>query len=150
MTTYFSLQNFKSCFDLKIVPYIPTASRIKTLMRKMYCRIEWLFLPKNKTLKINQNRRDFIYEIFLGLRITRRFSLLALPVKFCNIVQPPLFFKGGEGEGWVNFDYLPQRGGIWKITNGGGSMVQGQVSWKEGRGLAVFLFNFFKVYRFYI
>ena len=101
LTTYFSLQNFKSCFGLKIVPYIPSASRIKTLMRKIYFRIEWLFLPKNKTLKINQNRRDFIYEIFLGLRITRRFSLLALPVKFCNIVQPPppFFLKAGRGRG---------------------------------------------------
>ena len=33
---------------------------------------------------------------------------------------------------------------------GGGSMVQGQVFFKGRGGLALFLFNFFKVYHFYI
>ena len=41
----------------------------------------------------------------------------------------PLF--KGEGGG-VNFDYLPWRGGIWKIKKGGGDMVQGQVFLKGG------------------
>ena len=40
-------------------------------------------------------------------------------------------------------------GEIWIIKKGGGSMVQGHMFLKEG-GLALFLFNFFKVYHFYI
>ena len=37
-----------------------------------------------------------------------------------------------------------------KLKKGGGSMVQGQVLLKEKEGGALFLFNFFKVYHFYI
>ena len=62
---------------------------------------------------------------------------------------PPLFLKGG-----VNFDYLPQRGGeSEKLKKGDGSMVQWLFflkGWGERRGLALPLFNFFKVYHFYI
>ena len=55
------------------------------------------------------------------------------------------FLKGGS-----KFWLPPPEEGIWKIKNGGGgSMVQGQVFIKGGR-LALFLFNFFKVYHFYI
>ena len=54
--------------------------------------------------------------------------------------------------GKVNFDYLPRRmggeGEFEKLKKGGGSMVQGQVFLK-GRGLALFLFSFSKVYHFY-
>ena len=63
---------------------------------------------------------------------------------------PPIHFKGGGGR--VNFDYLPQ-GGPENLKKGGGSMVQGQAflkEWREGGGLALFLFNFFKFYRFCI
>ena len=40
----------------------------------------------------------------------------------------------------MNFYYLPQRGGIWKLKKAGGSRG----------GQALFLFNFFKVYHFCI
>ena len=50
-------------------------------------------------------------------------------------LEPPLFLKGGG----VNFDYLPQRGEIWKIKKGGGSMVQGQVFLKGREGAGTFL-----------
>ena len=58
--------------------------------------------------------------------------------------------------------YLPQREGSKKLEKGGGNMVQGQVLLKvceyvcvfeEGEGgeeLTLFVFNFFKVYHFYI
>ena len=62
--------------------------------------------------------------------------------------RPSLFLKGRE----VNFKYLtlPQRRGeSEKLKEGGGCMGQGQVFLKEV-GLAFFLFNFFKVYHFYI
>ena len=63
----------------------------------------------------------------------------------------PLFIlKGGSR---VNFDYLPQGGGPENLKKGGGSLVQGQAflkEWREGGGLALFLFNFFKFYRFCI
>ena len=61
--------------------------------------------------------------------------------------DPPLFFETGKE---VNFDYLPQRGeGNLKNKKKGEYMVQGQVFLKGG-GLTLFLFNFFKVYHFYI
>ena len=72
---------------------------------------------------------------------------LPLDSLVCFHSLDPLLFKGGE----VNFDYLTRRGGggILKIKKVGGSMVQGQVFLK-GEGLALFLFNFFKVYHFCI
>ena len=66
-------------------------------------------------------------------------------------LNPSLFLKGG-----VNFDYLPLRRG------GGSEKFKKGVEWKygagagllkrreQGAGLALFLFNFFKVYHFYI
>ena len=39
---------------------------------------------------------------------------------------------------------------IWEILKRGGRMVQGQVFLKGGGGLTLVLFNFFKVYHFYI
>ena len=45
---------------------------------------------------------------------------------------------------------FPRDGEPEKLKKGGGSMVQGQVLLKEKEGGALFLFNFFKVYRFYI
>ena len=59
--------------------------------------------------------------------------------------HPPTFFKGG---GEVNFNYLPRRRESGNLEKGGGSMVQGQAFLKGG--LALFLFNFFKIYHFYI
>ena len=41
---------------------------------------------------------------------------------------PSPFLKGGG----VNFDYLTERGGIWKIKKGGGHIVQGLVFLKGG------------------
>ena len=60
---------------------------------------------------------------------------------------PPPILKG-PGGGGVIFDYLPWRGNSEKLKKGGGSMVQGQVLLKGV--LSLFLFNFFKVYHFYI
>ena len=60
------------------------------------------------------------------------------------IVWTPFLKVGG-----VNFDYLPQSGGSEKLKKGGGSIVQGKVFLKK-RGLALFLFNAFKVYHFHI
>ena len=59
---------------------------------------------------------------------------------------PPFFLKGGS-----EFQ-LPHSEGreSEKLKKGGGSMVQGQVFLKERGGLSLFLFNFFKVYHFYI
>ena len=49
-------------------------------------------------------------------------------VSIHNLDSPlPLFLKGEE----VNFDYLPQRGRIWKIKKETGNMMQGQVLLKE-------------------
>ena len=66
---------------------------------------------------------------------------------------PPRFFlKRGGGTGkWILIT-SQWGGGIWKIKKGGGRMVQGQVFLKDGgRGVeALSLFNFFKVYHFYI
>ena len=57
---------------------------------------------------------------------------------------PPCFKRGGG----VNFGYLSRRGDCEKFKEVGGSLVQGQVFLK--RGLALFRFNFFRVYHFYI
>ena len=54
-------------------------------------------------------------------------------------LEPP-FLKGGG----VNFDYLPQREGeSEKLKKGGGSMVQGQVVLKGGRGWCNFFYIIF-------
>ena len=62
---------------------------------------------------------------------------------------PPFFLKGGGGGGaGVNSNYHLQREGTlknfkkeWKYGAGAGLFKRG--------GLAIFLFNFFKVYHFY-
>ena len=51
----------------------------------------------------------------------------------------PPFLKRGE----VNFDYLPQRGKIWKIKKKVEVSCKGRSSWKEGAG--TFLIYFFQV-----
>ena len=56
---------------------------------------------------------------------------------------PPLFLK------WINFKYLPGEGGIWKIKKRGWKYGAG-VGLLRRKGLPLFLFNFFKVYQFYI
>ena len=57
---------------------------------------------------------------------------------------PPLFKEGG-----VNFSYLPQHGGLWKIKKAGGSMVQGQVFLKgEGRLFPIWFFSSFIIFTF--
>ena len=48
------------------------------------------------------------------------------------------------------FNYLTLRGGIGKIKKSGWKYGAGAVVPKMGGGLALFLFNFFKVYHFYI
>ena len=57
---------------------------------------------------------------------------------------PPLFLKGG-----VNFKYFPYRGDL-KIKKRGWKYGAGSHLLKGGHRLALFLFNFFKVYHFYI
>ena len=56
---------------------------------------------------------------------------------------PPSPFKRGE----VNFNYLPWRRGSEIFLKRGGSMVQGHVFLKSREGLALFLFNIFRVYQ---
>ena len=60
----------------------------------------------------------------------------------------PLSLSFFEREGRVNFEYL--EGEFWKIKKGGGSIAQEQVFLKGGGRLTLFLFNYFKVYHFYI
>ena len=60
--------------------------------------------------------------------------------------SPPSPFLKGVSK----FNYLPRRGVSEILQKGSGSMVQGQVFLKVGEGLALLLFNFFKVYHFYI
>ena len=55
---------------------------------------------------------------------------------------PPSPFKRGE----VNFNYLPWRRGSEIFLKRGGSMVQGHVFLKSREGLALFLFNIFRVH----
>ena len=69
-----------------------------------------------------------------------RISAKVIPTK----ARTP-FLKQGK----VNFDYLPRRRESEKLKKGGGSTMQGQVFLKGGEGLTL-LFNFFKVYHFYI
>ena len=59
-----------------------------------------------------------------------------------SLDSPPLKKEG------VNFNYLPRSGESEKLKKGNGSMVQGQVFLKGA--LTLLLFNFFKVYHFYI
>ena len=70
--------------------------------------------------------------------------LFAFGIKMIIVRSPPLFSKGGGSKFWLP----PTEGGIWKIKEGGGNMVQGQVFLKaEGRP-TLFLSNFFEVYHF--
>ena len=67
---------------------------------------------------------------------------------YITIVRTPLFKGGSE----FQIPHL-EGGKSEKFKKGGGSMVQGQVFLKDGgvgsAGLALFLFNFFKVHHFY-
>ena len=64
------------------------------------------------------------------------------PIVSPHSVIPPSRSPFLKGE--VNFDYLPRSGGIRKTKKRGGSMR----GWRGG--VTLFLFNFFKVYHFYI
>ena len=86
------------------------------------CLRQKLFHLKN--FKVTGRQKEFIFSTIN--------PIVSTPHPPC---RPP-FLKE-----WVNFDYFPRRGRIWKIR--GGSMG----GW---RGETLFLFNFFKVYHFYI
>ena len=88
----------------------------------------------NLMINFTAQKREYWHKTFVMLS---RFWPLR------GIVRIPLF-KGGE----VNFDYLPQRENLKNLKKGSGSMVQGQAFLKGG--LTLFLFNFLKVYHFYI
>ena len=85
---------------------------------------------------------DFRNPLIL-LRILPHFIVRTPPT---TTTTTPLF--KGEGGG-VNFDYLPWRGGIWKIKKGGGDMVQGQVFLKRGDWhFSYFVFSRFIIFAF--
>ena len=84
----------------------------------------------------------------LHMIIKQKSPLLPRNLALANFGHLPILFLKRE----VNLDYFPQRG--WGGRGGaggrGGSMVQGQVHLKGRGGLTLSLFNFFKVYHFYI
>ena len=99
---------------------------------------------KSRLLSFIRPIQSNVYNIFdpIGLELLTRLRLGCSHLT--DIVRTPYFFKGGE----LNFNYLPRRGESEKSKKMGGSMVQEQVFLKGG--LALILFNFFKVYYFYI
>ena len=102
--------------------------------------------------KFNCFKKMYIFSYSLLPKIfkLRKSSLrLVFLVKIAyNIVRTPSpFLKRGE----VNFDYLPWRGGIWKIRKRGWKYRAWAGSLKKRVGrLTLFLFNFFNVYHFCI
>ena len=93
-------------------------------------------------IKKLSNKNCFSFHAFYLQLIS--FNILLIIVQ---TPPPPPFFKDG---GRVNFNYLPQRGGPWKIRKRGRSIVQEQVFLKGGGRVALSLFIFVKVYYIYI
>ena len=107
-------------------------------------KLRVLAIFKSRLLSFIRPIQSNVYNIFdpIGLELLTRLRLGCSHLT--DIVRTPYFFKGGE----LNFNYLPRRGESEKSKKMGGSMVQEQVFLKGG--LALILFNFFKVYYFYI
>ena len=116
------------------------------LMFSIYCVILFLKSTNNSSRHSGAILKQFSYSSFSYKQTWER-KIYTYIVRI-----PPSASFSSLKMGEVNFNYLPRRGrGLWKFSKrewkygAGADLIK-----SRGEGLALFLFNFFKVYHFYI